>query len=104
MSDTLIGSPLPCSPANRVVLARGVDGVPRSNGLFPGTWYRLEPTGAPYIVCPRCGETGRLGNHLIAETGDVSPSVVCVMQSCGDGVKRCDAHYYARLEGYEVLT
>lgn len=100
MSDALMGQSLPCSPATPVLFRRAeYSGWPAHPE--PGTWYWFQKTdSSPYIVCPRCGTPGRLSNHLIQADGAVSPSIVCVMQSCGDGVKRCDAHYYGRLEGY----
>lgn len=91
---------LPCDPTQRYVFRR-VD--PPCAPLFhvpaPGTWYQFVGEHA-YIVCPECGHAGRLGHHGVDAHGMINPSIVCPMASCGDGVARCSAHYYGRLEGW----
>lgn len=103
----LMGAPLPCDPRQRVVFKYvkheatlqplGSPEVPKE---IPGTWYWRNPGEAPFLTCPRCGHSGRLGKHSVNARGEVAPSIMCAMMSCGDGVSRCDAHYYARLEGF----
>ncbi len=102
-----MGEVLPCNPKQRVAFAYvNVDeklaplGVPEKVIPKPGQWYWNKLGEAPYVVCPRCGHSGRLGNHAVDANGNISPSVACAMMSCGDGVSRCDAHYYGKLEGY----
>lgn len=102
-----MGSPLPCDPRQRIVfksvkhevtLVPG--GTPQQPKDEPGTWYWRNPGEAPFMICPRCGHAGRLGKHSVNARGEVNPSVMCAMMSCGDGVSRCDAHYYATLGGF----
>lgn len=110
MSEALLGEMLPCDPARRVVFRYEPRNeyelhpmkVPEPQPYVPGTWYWFNPGEAPWIVCPRCGTRSRLSNHTVDSSGDVHPSIVCVKYRCGDGVSRCDAHYYGKLEGYKT--
>jgi hypothetical protein len=93
----LIGEPIPCSPGERVVFRFN----PVHQAALPGEWCLMPGDAHPYVVCPRCSRAGRLDSaHSVSEDGVVSPSIVCAMQSCGDGVRRCDAHYYGKLDDY----
>ena len=106
-----VGPTIPCDPSRPHEFVRELRGmgVPRlSYGQVtlpqpqPSTWYRLNDGEAPYCVCPECGHPGRLGSHDIDAQGLVTPSVVCPISKCGDGVVRCTAHYYARLLDWGV--
>ena len=105
-----VGPNPPCDPSRRVVFVydpaadEPLHGSPYLTTPPPGRWYysvndKVEKI--PTITCPRCGHHGCLGNHTIDADGTVNPSIVCPMASCGDGVARCDAHYYGRLDGYK---
>lgn len=69
-------------------------------GEFPrGTWRAVLRDGerAAAFACPKCDFRGGLGfgtNHVIANNGIVSPSVVC------DGAG-CDFHEHVQLEGWQ---
>lgn len=91
---------LSCDPHQRFTFKRVPAPDPLVGNRHPGEWYFLSSGEAPYIVCPECGHAGRLGNHQIRADGSIEPSIVCPMASCGDGVVRCSAHYYGRLESY----
>lgn len=109
MIPNLIGEKLTCSPSARAtlryaprveMLVPGEVPKPFVHVHVPGTWFWLNPGESPRIVCPRCGHVGVLRDHLIMSNGDVYPSVVCVLGRCSDGIARCDADYYAKLEKY----
>lgn len=99
----LIGQPLECAPSRRFEFIKAeYEGGLSEPKPTPGTWYWFAPyPEAPYIVCPRCGNAGRLGKHKVAINGLVEPSIICSWTNPGDGVARCDAHYYGKLKDYE---
>lgn len=107
MIEGLLGAPIPCDSSKRVVFSyTKLEAIltpmqpPAIKTPKPGTWYWRNPGESPFIVCPRCGNPGRLDNHAVNSYGEINPSIACAMASCGDGVARCDAHYYGRLDGY----
>ena len=92
---------LPCDPGNRFAFKKiEWKGAPEETAPAPaGTWYFFGDD-RPYLVCPECHHRARLGTHTISDDGTINPSIVCPMASCGDGVPRCTAHYYGRLEDW----
>lgn len=91
---------LPCDQANPFVFRNISREAAYSPAGTPGHWFLRSADEPPYIICPECGHAGRLGNHYIAEDGGISPSIICPRSECGDGVPRCSAHYYGRLDGW----
>jgi len=91
-----------CDPERPFEFARTEPPIVADSKLLAGTWFYNETGAAPSIVCPECGRhVGRLSKHVIREDGLVLPSIVCGLTWCGDGVKRCDAHYYGKLNGWK---
>jgi ribosomal protein S27AE len=47
-----------------------------------GRWKRVEIDGkeTAKVSCPNCGRVGHLAEHAIAESGEVTPALVC---ACG---------------------
>lgn len=94
------GTKVPCDPTKRFEFTFAEWGDAKA-----GNWtLDREGNPTPYLVCPECGHTGRIGNHSVTEAGVINPSIVCPMGACGDGVARCSAHYYGKLKNWDRLA
>lgn len=72
-------------------------GYPHDPKLTPGTWQggtKIDGSRTALFSCPLCGGTGSLADHEIADNGNVTPSVVCMV---GD----CEFHEYITLENWQ---
>lgn len=64
--------------------------------LVPGSWYPYKvPSGYSVLFCCPHGHLGNLGDHFIDDKGVVTPSVVCVDDTC-------EFHEYIVLEGWDA--
>ncbi len=63
--------------------------------IRPGTWVgkKIPDYLTALIGCPKCGDAASLSQHIIAQDGLVTPSVVCP--------NGCGFHEYVRLGDWE---
>jgi len=62
-------------------------------GRQRGTWWIVGKLG-PVMMCPECGQLGRLDTHQIDDSGIVDPSVACPAPGC-------DFHTMVQLDGWQ---
>ena len=60
--------------------------IPRSYSILrekiePGTWRTIN--GQTQVRCPKCHRFARLTDHIIADDGEVIPSIRCPYQAAG---------------------